>query len=190
MTFRPAQESPKSLETDSLSLEHALARFPNAGRRMRGGLFISHSGIDDRWIRGTLFGPVISRRFPPDGAFLHNRLSGGADGYRQLVVAALHLCTKFMVVVSTASYQNTWVRSEVSWALDRRRPILACQVDGVDPVTLDSRLGPDPARETYLIDFRENIAEASARLANILDDLLGKYPFQTTASIAREPEKG
>ena len=182
MTLRPARENPKSLESDSISLEHALARFPNAGRHMRGGLFISHAGPDYRWICDTLFRPVISSRFTPDGVFLHNRLSGGADGYIQLVLAALHLCTKFMVVVSTASYQNTWVRSEVSWALDRERPIVACRVDSVDPVKLDSRLDPDPTRETYLVDFRENFAEASANLAAILDDLLRKYPVQTTAA--------
>src|SRR5690242_19954219 len=88
--------------------ERASARYPNARRHTLGGLFVSHSGADSHRIRDEIIFPVVFDRLSADGYFMHSRSSGGAEGYRELVQAALHWCDKFMVVISERSIANEW----------------------------------------------------------------------------------
>lgn len=82
-------------------------RYPNA-RRLQGGLFISHAGKDYERISQDLVMPFIHDRFAPR-YFFHNRGSGGAEHYVELVRAALEYCDKFLVVVSRNSVEHPWV---------------------------------------------------------------------------------
>jgi hypothetical protein len=154
---------------------------PGARGVWTGGLFISHSGLDETRIRRDIVRPVIEARFPSDGHFLHNRGSGGAWAYRKLILAALNFCDKFVVVVSKHSTGNTWVQAEVEWAFAHRRPVIVLLMDDSDWVNLcpPSYLAKsDDTQGDYdLIDFRCDKQAAQTRLASVLDSLLQKLPY-------------
>jgi len=169
------------LRLTEFSQERASAKYPHARRLTLGGLFISHSGADSRRIRDNIVIPVVSQRFPADGYFMHSRGSGGSEGYRELVQAALHWCDKFMVVISKESIANEWVQAEVEWALEQSRPILAVQLgrwewtDLLDELTLSSPLNTKSGAVSC-IDFTGPLEPAQYKLAKALDDLLAKLP--------------
>src|SRR5215510_833829 len=87
------------LRRSRFSPRRAQTEFPNARRFMLGGLFVSHAGADTVQIRKQIVSPILFQRLPANGYFMHSRGSGGADDYKRLVQAALHLCDKFMVAV-------------------------------------------------------------------------------------------
>src|SRR5215467_11748236 len=83
---------------------------------LSGGLFVSHSSAD--FPRRPSSDPknviheianIAFDRFGPNGYFLHNLKSGGAEGYRELVNIALTYCDKFLLLVSARSVQSSWV---------------------------------------------------------------------------------
>jgi hypothetical protein len=156
------------------------ARFPNARRNLRGGLFISHSGVDTARIRSAIM-PIAGPRFAPDGAFLHSRSSGGAEDYRQLVQAALHLCASFMLVLSRASLANEWVQAEVEWVLSRSRPMILVRFDPTEWTTFRDRLqlsAKSVGRPSRVVDFRHDEREGAVALASALDAMSVGYPSQ------------
>lgn len=91
------------LRQAAFSPDEAHQRFPNARRHLSGGIFISHSGEDRDEIRDKILDPILTQLIRGEGYFVHSRLSGGAESYRQLVQAALHWCNKFMVIISQHS---------------------------------------------------------------------------------------
>jgi hypothetical protein len=153
---------------------------PSQRRFMMNGLFISHSGIDTSRIR-RLISPITQPRFVPDGAFLHSRSSGGPEGYRELVQAALHFSASFLLVLSRASLANEWVHAEVEWVLERPRPFLLALFDDSDWETFRSELQLPPGAAVRppspVIDFRVDERRGAEHLAAALDALPVKYQY-------------
>jgi TIR domain len=166
------------LRNAEFSPERASEMFPNARGIMLGGLFISHSGGDSSRIDEQIISPVVFRRLPGDGYFMHSRLSGGAESYKLLVHAALHWCDKFMVVISQQSISNAWVLAEVEWALEHRRPVLAVRFDDCEWKDFMHALGSlyDSMSFVQVFDFRSNLKIAQQELGYALDALLAKLP--------------
>jgi hypothetical protein len=169
------------LEGEPLDPRTIEARYPNAKRVLKGGLFISHSGKDFEQINRAIVEPIVYDRFM-DGFFLHNRGSGGSKEYRELVRTALYYLDKFLVVVSEHSIENNWVRAEVAVAVRLRRPIIACLFDRADP----SHLHPELCKPSWyrrlrpkivLVDFNTSIESAQSELARCLDRLLRRSPY-------------
>src|SRR5689334_21890458 len=106
--------------------------YPNARRVLKGGVFVSHSGLDYLRVREQIVFPVVAPRFG-NALFLHNRGTGAAESYRDIIQAALCYCDYFLLTVSQNSVINAWVRAEVWWATSRRRPIVACLLDETSP---------------------------------------------------------
>lgn len=162
------------------SPEQAHKSFPNAHRLTLGGLFISHAGVDSRRIQNEIITPVVFKRLPSDGYFLHSSKSGGATRYGDLVQAALHWCDKFMVVISEASIANLWVQAEVEWAIERSRPILAVSLDGRGWLELISALKPSSNQNASqfvpCFDFSNHLQQAQSQFSMALDKLLEKFP--------------
>jgi hypothetical protein len=67
------------LRSAEFSPKGASERFPNATWRLLGGLFISHSGGDSAQINSQIISPVVNKRFPGDGYFLHSASSVGRN---------------------------------------------------------------------------------------------------------------
>jgi hypothetical protein len=158
--------------------DRAQKLFPNARGLILGGLFVSHAGIDRERIEDAIISPVVHKRLPGDGYFLHSQ--GHPDGYKQLIQAALHWCDKFMVVISERSISNTWVQAEVEWALERSRPIIAVRLDRcgwddlIGVLRQTSMLLTD--RIVPCFDFSGELESAQNQLAITLDELLAKLP--------------
>ena len=170
------------LRSEALNPSDIEDRYPNARRKLRGGLFISHSGRDYDLIKRDVVHPVVSDRFG-DAYFLHNRGSGAAEEYRELVRTALHYIDKFLVVVSEASICNRWVRAEVTIAAELRRPIIQCLVDGANPSELHPVFGRRPwytriRSRVLIVDFRDGVQNGQFVLAKSLDQILKRYPYQ------------
>jgi len=170
------------LSGPALSPNKIEARYPNARRILKGGLFISHDGRDFPRIRETVVNPVIYDRFM-DGFFLHNRKSGGSEEYKELVRTALYYLDKFLLVVSTNSLANRWVHAEVSVAIGLCRPIIQCIFDYSDPKQIHNGLGRLPwyrqlSRRVYTVDFRGSLESAQADLARRLDQMLSRSPYE------------
>lgn len=160
----------------------AQAKFPNARRFLLGGIFVSHAGADTAQIREQIIHPVVFQRFIPNGYFMHSRVSGGAEHYKQLVQAALYWCDKFIVVVSRHAVQNEWVRAEVEWALTHMRPIFVCRLDEFSWSDLITKI--DPPNRLRLVetpsgfDFSSDQTVAQKLLAVALDGLLLQCPYR------------
>jgi TIR domain len=152
--------------------------YPNARKFTTGSIFISHDGADFHLIGEQIVDPVVFDRFA-DGYFLHNRRSGGSENYRRLVRAALHWCDKFMVAVSRGAALNEWVNAEVEWAIRNNRLIIVCRLDDspLESVHPALSLRGDGRPNVRLVDFRDNISEAQANLAKLLDELLARSPY-------------
>jgi hypothetical protein len=142
-------------------------------------LFISHSGADTEQIRRVIV-PVVWDRFAPHGFFLYSRRSGGAEGYRQLVQAALHWSSSFLLVLSQASLGNEWVRAEVEWALERSRAVLVARLDesGWDARRHQVRLSDMAITPRGIADYRVDERHGRADLAAALDALPMKYAYR------------
>jgi hypothetical protein len=157
----------------------ASVRYPNACRLTLGGLFISHAGADRERIREVIV-PLVFKRLPADGYFMHSRASGGADDYKGLVQAALHWCDKFLLVISDNSLVNLWVQAEVEWALNHTRPLLVVRLDHHtwQDFLHKLELGPrELALESVpVFDFRASVEDAQNKLALALDQLLARLP--------------
>ena len=156
--------------------------FPDARRILTKGIFVSHSGLDSSRIYNEIILPVLHVRFA-DGIFFHNRESGGADSYKQLVLAALHFCDKVMVVVSQNSVNNVWVRAEADWAAEHQRPVIHCLLDDSEPGLLyraqSSSVVPSKDQRIYgQVDFRSNFTAAQAKLGYLIDEMLKRYPYR------------
>jgi hypothetical protein len=170
---------------DHFDLADMHGRYPNAGRLLTGGLFISHAGLDSERINDEIVLPVVYDRFA-DGVFMHSRQSGAAEIYRDFVAAALRWCDKYLVVVSDRSLANEWVRAEVAWMVaKRRRPIVQCLFDHSDPAQLHPALSLQVKRGLQLtrrravtVDFRGELEVARSHLAAILDEFLLRSPYQ------------
>ena len=168
------------LRNSEFSPRRAQAEFPNARRLTLGGLFVSHAGADTVQIREQIIVPVVSDRLPADGYFMHSKGSGGADKYKRLVQAALHWCDKFMVAVSRQAAHNEWVRAEVEWALEHRRPILVARLDELGWSDLIVEIDPAaqlrPAERLPEFDFNSDVDQAQVGFAATLDELLVRFP--------------
>jgi hypothetical protein len=168
------------LRLAAFSPERAHVQYRNARRHLLGGLFISHSDADSRKILDHIV-PIVSRRLPFDGCFLHSRSSGGAAGYRELVQAALHWCDKFMVVISQLSIANEWVQAEIEWALERSRPILAVHLEelGWDDLFRMLKLSPNiEAHQVQCFNFGNDLEQAQRQLTAALDELVANFPYR------------
>lgn len=157
------------------------ARYPNAKRMFKGGLFISHDGRDFARIRETVVHPIVFERFM-DGFFLHNRKSVGSSEYREMVRTALYYLDKFLLVVSRYSLLNDWVHAEVSVAIDLGRPMIVCLFDDSDPITIHRLLGSVPRylrlrSRVTTVDFRGPLESAQEELARRLDEMLASSPY-------------
>ena len=176
-----AEDTPRDfLRNSEFNPKRAETEFPNARRLTFGGLFVSHSGVDTVPIRVRIFLPVVFGRLPADGFFMHSGGSGGADSYKRLVQAALHWCDKFMVAISRHAVQNKWVRAEVEWALEHRRPILVARLDEfgwldlIAEIKLPSQVRPDDRPREF--DFNSDVKHAQKGFATALDELLIRFP--------------
>jgi hypothetical protein len=149
---------------DEFDLNEIERRFPNARRNLQGGLFISHSGRDFDRILNDMISPVIYERFGPR-YFLHNKESGGAEAYVQLVQAALYYCPYFIVVVSTNSVGHEWVHAEVDWALQHRAILGQCLFDDSDI----SRVHPALEYVRSVADFRSSKDKGRNDLIELFD---------------------
>ncbi|SRR5260370_24994586 len=134
------------------------AAFPNARRLLENGLFVSHSGLDSQRIRDEIL-PIVDRWIVFQRYFFHNRRSGGAGHYKQLVRAALHYCDKFLVAVSRNSVENEWVSAEVEWAIGQKRPIISCLQDDANAAKMHPMLQKQFRHTTgickiYTVEFR------------------------------------
>ena len=180
---RSASENPQDfLRERALDPSEIEARYPNAKRVLKGGLFISHDGRDFARIRQSLVYPVVADRFM-DGFFLHNRNSGGSAEYKELVRTALYYLDKFLLVVSSNSVMNEWVRAEVSVAVELRRPMVLCRFDDSDPASIHKSLGSVPwyrrsRRRVSTVDFRGPLESARVELAGQLDKMLARSPYE------------
>jgi hypothetical protein len=109
------------------------------------GIFLSHSSVDKRFVRRMALDllqrdvPVWFDEWQLDvGAKLSDRINSGILD-----------SPFFLVVLSRASAQSTWVEREIAWALDRetatgRDILLPIRIDDCDiPVTLADRLYAD-----------------------------------------------
>jgi hypothetical protein len=158
----------------------------------KGGLFLSHSGEDWKTICDNIYFPVLFDRFHGDGCFLHNRGSGGAHVYRDLIHLGLHLCEKFMCALSARSAQNDWVKAEVEWARLHNRPIIVARLDDTSPDALFATHAL-PKGEAYdlrtTIDFRLDIDTAQLQLGAALDGLLQELPYPRALSFHDHPKE-
>ncbi|MGO9915626.1 MAG: hypothetical protein ACLQIB_13090 [Isosphaeraceae bacterium] len=141
--------------------------YPNARRILSGGLFISHSGVDYLRVRRDIVLPSVIPLFG-NSYFLHNRGTGAAERYRDLIQAALTYCTSFLVAVSKNSLSNDWVRAEVGWAIAHNRPVVACLLDETSPN--DFGLTTD----WLFADFQQSVGLAQTQLKNLLGGLRTK----------------
>jgi len=170
-------ESPREfLSNAGFKLDAIEADFPNAKRLLENGLFVSHSGKDSQRIRDEIL-PIVERSFALERYFFHNRQSGGAESYKQLVWAALHYCDKFFVAVSRNSIQNEWVLAEVEWAIEQKRPIVCCLLDHESAAKMHPMLRK-PSRHTrgvskiWAVEFRSGSKREQKSLAAALNRLL------------------
>lgn len=175
------EDTPRAfLQSLAFSPRSAETEFPNARRLSLGGLFVSHAGADTAQIMEEIIKPVVFQRLPGDGYFMHSRGSGGAERYKRLVQAALHWCDKFMVVVSRHAIQNEWVRAEVEWALEHRRPILVARLDEFCWSDLIAEINPvnqlRPDEQPREFDFGSDHGLAQNGFAVALDELLIRFP--------------
>ena len=175
------EDTPRSfLRSSTFSPQRAETEFPNSRRLTLGGLFVSHAGADTAQIREQIISPVVFQRLPGDGYFMHSRGSGGAERYKRLVQAALHWCDKFMVAVSRYAVENDWVRAEVEWALEHRRPILVARLDEFGWSDLMAEIDPAkqlvPSEAPPEFDFSSDHTLAQRGLAVALDKLLVRFP--------------
>ena len=155
------------IETDPRGMGHLVT--------LAGGLFVSHAGQDYQYIRREIFFPVIRPLFN-NKCFQENSRTMGASHYRMYVQAMLHICDKFMVVVSQYSLDHEWVAAEVEWALDHQRPVVQCLLDNSDSAKIHSSLKRGNDKEIFIADFRINIQEGQQALERILRKLLCQYP--------------
>jgi hypothetical protein len=178
MSFGEEQGAREFLTRVEFSPEEAHRRFPNARRLLWQGIFISHSGRDFHRIMRGIVHPVVGGLIRGEGYFVHSRLSGGAEGYRQLVQAALHWCDKFMVVISEHSIVNEWVVAEVEWAIRRNRPMVAVRLDAHEWTEIVQRLGltPEAIPVVPVFDFSRDDAIAKRALRRYLKTMLGEFP--------------
>jgi len=175
------EDTPRGfLRSSIFSPQRAETEFPNARRHVLGGLFVSHAGVDTAQLTEQVIDPVVFQRLPGDGYFMHSRGSGAAESYKRLVQAALHWCDKFMVAVSRHAVQNEWVRAEVEWALEHRRPILVARLDELGWSALMEEIDPTnqfrPAEQPQEFDFTADQTLAQERFAVALDKLLVRFP--------------
>jgi hypothetical protein len=175
-------EDPREfLRTAKFSPDAIQTLYPNARGILSDGIFVSHSGLDSQRIHSQIILPVLFDRFA-DGIFFHNRGSGGANDYKQLVHAALHFCDKFLVAISRSSLESGWVRAEVEWARDHSRYIIGCLLDESDPQALHpdfptfSELVVD-RDDVSIIDFRTDLEVAKTALRQVVDELLRRSRF-------------
>jgi hypothetical protein len=157
-------------------------------RLLVGGLFVSHSSLDfpqrifsDPENVIVKIWEIIIDRFGPDGWFLHNIKSGGAEAYRELVNIALTHCDKFLLLVSARSVRSPWVRAEVQFALVNQRPVIEAYLDDTDIMKLYDALPAHLLRNhhsgRYGVNFNEDIEQGRAALAELLDQLLAQLPY-------------
>jgi len=155
---------------------------------LSGGLFISHSSSDypsrfyqEPQSKIEKIVDIIVPRFGPNGYFLHSLKSGGAEVYRELVNIALSCCDKFLLLVSAGSVRSPWVSAEVQFALVNQRPIIEACLDGTHVEQLYNGLPADlfhnyhSARSS--IDFHSNVDQGREMLAQLLDQLLARFPY-------------
>lgn len=126
---------------DLMHMREATQRYPNAARLLADCAFISHAGADMPIIESDLVSPILFRRKGPNGYFLHNAKSGGAEAYKHTVLIALYFCRYAIVVVSKNSRSHSWVAAEVDWLLDHRRPIATYALDDTPPSMVHPSLG-------------------------------------------------
>jgi hypothetical protein len=85
-----------------------------------------------------------------------------------------------MVAVSRHAVQNEWVRAEVEWALEHRRPILVARLDELGWSGLMAEIDPAnrlvPAERPPEFDFSSDHRPAQKGLAAALDELLVRFP--------------
>ena len=113
------------------------AEYPNARRELERMLFISHAGRDTPAIRRDVL-PALSELYRD--VFLHNRFSGGSEAYKHLIELALHLCPRFLLVISQNVVGHPWVLAEIDWALAQDRDFVCCRLDDTLPSEVHSGL--------------------------------------------------
>jgi hypothetical protein len=188
MSFGEEQAAREFLTRTEFSPEEAHRRFPNARRHLWQGIFISHAGRDFHRIMREIVHPVVTRLIRGEGYFVHSRLSGEAEGYRQLVQAALHWCDKFMVVISEHSIANEWVVAEVEWAIKRKRPIVAVRLDAHEWTEIVQRLGltVEAIPVVPVFDFSRDNRIPQHALKRCLKTMLAEFPQGVSSLITGE----
>jgi hypothetical protein len=139
-------------------------------------VFISHAGIDRDAIEDDLSRPLYDRK-GPDGFFLHSSRSGGADGYKHIVLIALHLCRYGIVVVSRHSCGHAWVNAEVDWLLDHRRPIVIYRLDRTKPSMIHPGLEPETSPHCSIKAFDRSELRGMLEWIDQLDPSAAELPF-------------
>jgi hypothetical protein len=154
---------------DLLHIGQATERFPNAPRHLADCVFISHAGADQEAIHSELIDPILFKRKGPNGYFLHSSKSGGAEGYKHIVMIALHFCRYAIVVVSRNSRAHPWVTAEVDWLIDHLRPIATYALDGTPPSEVHPSLGAQSKRPLKVSAFDRSGLSALAKWVDRVD---------------------
>jgi hypothetical protein len=102
-------------------------QFLNVVNALRNRVFISHTSVDDEFIKGTKNGleipgsilRVIHDAFPDP--FYHSLKTGGADMYIRIVGLALLAFTRVVFVWSANALRSDFVRAEILIAAAGRR---------------------------------------------------------------------
>lgn len=150
--------------------EEVRRRFPNAHRQLDENAFISHAGNDTAWIRKNIT-PCLRKIYVGklgDPIFIHSSKSGGADGYKHLVLLALTKSAFGILIVSAHSANHPWVVAEVDWLIEHHRPLAICRLDSTSPAEIDLRLaaasGGLKLTDFAVFNFATNISPAQTAL--------------------------
>jgi len=114
-----------------------------------------------------------------NGFFLHIRWSGGSTEYKELVRTALYYLDMFLLVVSSNSLMNEWVRAEVSVAMGGGDPWSYISPMDSNPVDIHKGLMKSPwyrrfGRRMYKVDFRVPLISTQLKFALRRDQMLGR----------------
>jgi hypothetical protein len=100
-------------------------------RKMPDTLFISHTSLDDGFIKGL----TADSRLPAEGSiwwicgeffsdpFYHSLRTGGADSYERVVGLALLASTRVLVIWSENAWRSNYVRAELLTAIEDGKKI-------------------------------------------------------------------
>jgi hypothetical protein len=126
-----------------MPLEQIERHYPNARRYVRGGVFVSHAGVDGPKI-DALITKSLRSKYNPYAVFQYSAANPAKEHYKHLVLLAMNYCACAIVACSERAIDHEWVFAEVDWLLDHGRPLFLLCLDDTPPTRVHPGLALMP----------------------------------------------